>query len=100
MHDSDGQRQVPPHSPGGDHVDFDELYAGEEAIWSGEPNGTLIQEMSGAAPGRALDVGCGEGADAVWLARQGWQVTGLDVAEAALQRAESLARQAGVQVRW
>jgi SAM-dependent methyltransferase len=81
-------------------VDFDALYGGDEPIWSGEPNGALIDEMADVQPGRALDVGCGEGADAVWLAQRGWQVTALDVAAAALERAEQHARQAGVQVRW
>ncbi len=80
-------------------VDFDALYAGEP-VWSGEPNGALVDEMADAEPGRALDVGCGEGADAVWLAQRGWQVTALDIAAAALERAEQHARRAGVQVRW
>lgn len=79
---------------------FDELYSGAEPVWSGEPNGTLVQEVSGVTPGRALDVGCGEGADAVWLAQRGWQVTALDPAKGALDRAERAAAGAGVEVRW
>jgi SAM-dependent methyltransferase len=81
-------------------VDFDALYARDEPVWSGEPNGALIDEIADAEPGRALDVGCGEGADAVWLAQRGWQVTALDVAAAALERAEQHAVEAGVDVRW
>jgi SAM-dependent methyltransferase len=81
-------------------VDFDALYAGDEPVWSGEPNGALIDEIADVEPGRALDVGCGEGADAVWLAQRGWEVTALDIAAAALERAEQHARRAGVQVRW
>jgi SAM-dependent methyltransferase len=81
-------------------VDFDALYAGDEPIWSGEPNGALLDEIADVEPGRALDVGCGEGADAVWLAQRGWQVTALDVAAAALARAERHAVAAGVDVRW
>lgn len=45
---------------------WDERYAGNDRIWSGDPNGTLVAEVAGL-PGRVLDVGCGEGADAVWL---------------------------------
>ena len=66
---------------------FNELYSSEEQVWSGEPNGALVHEITGVPPGTALDVGCGEGADALWLARQGWTVTALDVAAAALDRA-------------
>src|SRR4051794_4427953 len=81
-------------------TDWDERYATAEQIWSGDPNGALVAEVSGLAPGTALDVGCGEGADAVWLARQGWQVTALDVSQVALERAERHARDAGVSVTW
>ncbi len=69
-------------------------------MWSGEPNAALVAEVTGLAPGRALDVGCGEGADAVWLAARGWQVTALDVSQVALQRAARHAQQAGVTVEW
>ncbi|WIX77375.1 class I SAM-dependent methyltransferase [Amycolatopsis carbonis] len=56
-------------------------------MFSGEPtNGVLVAEAAGLAPGEALDVGCGEGADAVWPARRGWRVTAVDVAETALRR--------------
>lgn len=56
--------------------------------------------MAGLTPGRVLDVGCGEGADAVWLAGQGWAVTALDVSRVALERAARAADEAGVPVRW
>ncbi len=55
--------------------------------WSGKPNPTLVAEVADLVPGSALDVGCGEGGDAIWLAEQGWQVTGLDVSGVALRRA-------------
>jgi SAM-dependent methyltransferase len=69
-------------------------------VWSGRPNGALVTEVAGLAPGRALDVGCGEGADAVWLAQQGWDVTALDVSGVALERAARHAQEAAVPVRW
>jgi SAM-dependent methyltransferase len=76
---------------------WDELYSGEQ-IWSGDPNRALVAEVAGLSTGRALDVGCGEGADSVWLASQGWQVTALDISAKAVQRTVALAADAGVQV--
>jgi SAM-dependent methyltransferase len=81
-------------------AEWDQRYAGSEQLWSGRPNGALVAEVRGLPAGRALDVGCGEGADAVWLASQGWAVTGLDVSEVALARAAVHARDAGVHVDW
>lgn len=75
-------------------------YADREQLWSGQPNGALMTEVAALTPGRVLDVGCGEGADAVWLARLGWDVTGLEVSGVALERAAIHARDAGVAVRW
>lgn len=83
-----------------EHVEWDERYAGSDRIWSGLPNGTLVTELVGRAPARALDVGCGEGADAVWLAAIGWDVTGLDVSSVALARAALHAREADVDIEW
>src|SRR5215213_10656781 len=80
--------------------EWNERYAGSNQIWSGQPNQALVTEVFELPPGRALDVGCGEGADAVWLARRGWDVTGLDVSGVALDRARLHARDAGVVVRW
>lgn len=87
------------HHPHGD-AQWDERYSGTEQVWSGRPNFALITEVSGLTPGTALDVGCGEGADAVWLARQGWEVTALDVSTVALQRAALHAQESAVHVRW
>jgi len=70
------------------------------AMWSGRPNGRLVAEVAALAPGRALDVGCGEGADAIWLARRGWSVTAIDVSEVAVCRARSAAEAAGARVEW
>jgi trans-aconitate methyltransferase len=64
--------------------------------WSGNPNVTLVDIVGGLAPGRAIDLGCGEGADAIWLARQGWQVLGVDISPTAVTRARGAALEAGV----
>ncbi len=81
-------------------AEWDQRYAGPDRIWSGQPNGALVSEVAGLRPGRALDIGCGEGADAVWLSAQGWDVTALDVSQVALDRARAHAAAAGVEVTW
>ncbi|MEV4888267.1 class I SAM-dependent methyltransferase [Nonomuraea sp. NPDC055795] len=80
-----------------EHEEFwDARYSESTRIWSGEPNTMLVTEVEGMAPGRALDLGCGEGGDVVWLARRGWRVTGVDVSRVALERAGEHAKEAGV----
>ncbi len=81
-------------------AEWDNRYADRQRLWSGRPNGALVAEVAGLPRGRVLDVGCGEGADAVWLARGGWEVTALEVSGVALERAAGHARDAGVTVRW
>ncbi len=95
----------PSHADGyvGDlavRAEWDSRYANRERLWSGQPNGALVAEVAGLAPGRVLDVGCGEGADAIWLACGGWDVTALEVSGVALGRAAGHARDAGVAVHW
>lgn len=75
---------------------WEERYAGEEKVWSGNPNAQLVAEVSGLTPGTALDVGCGEGGDVIWLAQQGWRVTGADFSVNGLARAARHAEEAGV----
>ncbi len=75
---------------------WDERYRSSPTLWSGNPNPQLVDRLTGVTPGAALDVGCGEGADAIWLAGQGWQVTGVDVSQVALDRAAGHAQDAGV----
>src|SRR6478672_6264478 len=72
----------------------------EQAMWSGRPNGRLIAEVAELTPGRALDVGAGEGADAIWLAGRGWTVTAIDISEVAVSRARTAAERAGVGAGW
>jgi len=78
--------------------DWDERYASASAIWSGNPNRHLVAEAEGLAAGRALDVGSGEGSDAVWLAGHGWEVTAVDISNVALERAAAHAAEHGAEV--
>ncbi|HEU5155783.1 MAG TPA: FAD-dependent oxidoreductase [Streptosporangiaceae bacterium] len=77
---------------------WEERYGAGPAVWSGNPNPQLVAEVAKLSPGRALDVGCGEGADAIWLAEQGWRVTAVDFATAALDRAAARAAAAGAHI--
>lgn len=81
-----------------ERAEWDERYAESDRVWSGVPNGALIAEVAGMPPGQVLDVGCGEGADAIWLAQQGWTVTAVDVSDVALTRARAHAAAADVDV--
>ncbi|WP_338482963.1 class I SAM-dependent methyltransferase [Streptomyces sp. SCSIO 75703] len=71
-------------------------YRDSGRVWSGRPNDLLVREAADLGPGTALDLGCGEGADAVWLASRGWRVTGVDISATALERAAAHAADAGV----
>jgi SAM-dependent methyltransferase len=80
---------------------WDEFYRSRGTIWSGNPNAVLVDVVqaevaAGRGPGAALDLGCGEGGDAAWLAGQGWRVTAVDVAEPAVERTTELAARRGV----
>ncbi|VEI12655.1 class I SAM-dependent methyltransferase [Trueperella bialowiezensis] len=82
-----------------------DMYHGTTHHWSGNPNQALIAEVeqlieSGVRPGTALDVGAGEGADAVWLAKHGWEVTAVEPSKTAVQRGQQLASDADVAVHW
>ena len=95
---SEGRHQhASPSAPDADLMgrvgtaDFwDERYGGTQGVWSGRPNPWLVQEVADLPPGTACDVACGEGADALWLAQQGWTVTGVDVSQVGLGRAARL----------
>ena len=75
---------------------FWDSHYGKQQVWSGRPNPVLVEEIADEPPGKALDIGCGEGADAIWLARRGWHVTAVDVSRIALERGEAAALEAGV----
>lgn len=66
---------------------WDDRYQSAERLWSGQPNAQLVAQAGDLTPGDALDVGSGEGADAIWLASRGWTVIAVDVSAVALQRA-------------
>jgi SAM-dependent methyltransferase len=75
---------------------WDTRYGGPERVWSGRPNPRLVELVGDLPTGDALDVGAGEGADAVWLATQGWRVTALDVSPVALEHTRTHADESGV----
>jgi SAM-dependent methyltransferase len=78
--------------PAFNEASWDERYRSAARVWSGRPNPQLVVETSHLAPGRALDVGCGEGADAIWLASRGWVVVAVDISGVAVERAAEHAR--------
>ncbi|MDQ6615003.1 MAG: NAD(P)/FAD-dependent oxidoreductase [Actinomycetota bacterium] len=83
--------------PSANEADWDHRYLGDQ-MWSGNPNGTLVNEIAGRYAGRALDVGAGEGGDALWLAEQGWSVTATDISTQALERVATEAQRRGLQI--
>jgi SAM-dependent methyltransferase len=88
--------------PGRAHEDqrtWDKWY-GTGSRWSGRPNRALVDEATGLEPGTALDVGCGEGADAIWLASRGWLGTGMDPSMVALDRARAAAAARSARITW
>ena len=85
-----------PGHDGGATGFWDAHYERHVHVWSGAPNAVLVAEVGDLAPGTALDLGCGEGADAVWLGRRGWHVTAVDISVVALARASRQAEAASV----
>jgi SAM-dependent methyltransferase len=76
--------------------DWDARYAAVENLWAANPNRFLVAEVGELDPGRALDLACGEGQNAIWLATLGWQVTGVDYSEVAIAKARARAEREGV----
>jgi SAM-dependent methyltransferase len=79
---------------------WEDFYSSGRSRWSGAANASLVEEVAGLDPGTALDLGCGQGGDAIWLATQGWTVTATDIAQSALDVAAQHAAEAGVTVTW
>ena len=78
--------------------DWDRRYAAVENLWATRPNRFLVAEAQDLPPGRALDLACGEGQNAIWLATLGWEVTGVDYSEVAITKARARAERDGVAV--
>jgi SAM-dependent methyltransferase len=78
---------------------WEDRYSGQDQIWSGRVNPVLAEVAADLEPGTVLDLGSGEGGDAVWLAQHGWQVTAVDISQTALARTRSAADEAGVAAR-
>ncbi|MEV7142368.1 class I SAM-dependent methyltransferase [Streptomyces tauricus] len=79
---------------------WEDVYRSREKVSSGNPNPVLVSEAADLPPGQALDVGCGEGADTLWLARRGWQVTAIDISATALHRAATSATDLTERIAW
>jgi len=84
-----------------DQHQWDELYASTELVWTAEANRFVVEELAGLTAGRALDLGSGEGRNAIWLAERGWQVTAVDFSAVGLAKAAELAARRGATgIRW
>jgi SAM-dependent methyltransferase len=77
---------------------WNERYAATDRLWSAGPNQFLAAEAADLEPGRAIDLACGEGRNAVWLAERGWAVTAVDFAEVALDRGRAAAAERELEV--
>jgi SAM-dependent methyltransferase len=80
--------------------DWDARYAAVENLWASKPNRFLVAEAADLAPGRALDLACGEGQNAIWLASLGWNVLGVDYSQVAVAKAAARAERDGVAARF
>jgi len=79
---------------------WNERYASKELVWSSGPNKLFSEEVQGLTPGKSIDIACGEGRNALWLAEQGWDSTGIDFSDAAIDKGRQIAEKRGVHVHW
>lgn len=78
---------------------WNQRYAAKDLVWGAEPNRFVEEALAGVEPrGRALDLACGEGRNAIWLAERGWRTTGVDFSRVGVERARQLAAERGVEV--
>jgi SAM-dependent methyltransferase len=80
--------------------DWNKRYEGTELVWTIQPNRFLVEEVEGMKPGRALDLACGEGRHAVWLAGLFWEVLAVDWSDVAIAKGRELAERHAVAVDW
>lgn len=83
-----------------DARDWNDRYSAADLVWSAGPNEFLVAEAADLEPGSALDVACGEGRNAIWLAERGWSVTAVDYSDVAVDRARTIAAGRGVEIEW
>lgn len=83
-----------------DADDWDRRYASTELVWSATPNAFFAEAVADLPPGRAIDLGCGEGRNAIWLAERGWRVTAVDFSAVAIDKGRRLATRQGVELDW
>jgi SAM-dependent methyltransferase len=81
-------------------ADWNRRYADAELLWTATPNRFLVAETEALPPGRSLDLACGEGRNAVWLAERGWRVDAVDFSDVAIAKAQRLAAARGVEAAW
>ncbi len=79
---------------------WNQRYAEKELVWTSQPNRFLVSETDGLTPGSVLDLACGEGRNAIWLAEQGWRATGVDFADVGIAKAREFAASRGVECKW
>lgn len=79
---------------------WNQRYAEKELVWSAEPNRFLEREVTGLEQGTALDLACGEGRNAIWLAEQGWEVTGVDFSDVGIEKGRAIAKRRNVDLEW
>ena len=83
-----------------DRSTWNERYSAKELVWSAGPNARFAAEVASLSPGRALDIACGEGRNAIYLAEQGWEVTAVDFSDVAIEKGRRIAANRGVSVNW